>query len=87
MGNGCCGQRKTEAWHSPVTEAELAAACGILDPAHPGTRQIVEKTVKIIEQRSTYQIITPDPDIWRSRDFVGHTHAFRGMAKTSAGGS
>lgn len=57
--------RATEAWHSPVTEAELAAACGMLDPAHPGTRQIVEKIQKIIERRSTYRIITPDAEIWR----------------------
>ncbi|HXX64410.1 MAG TPA: hypothetical protein VEO56_11505, partial [Bacteroidota bacterium] len=28
--------RATEAWHSPVTESELAAACGRLDPTHPG---------------------------------------------------
>jgi predicted nucleic acid-binding protein len=57
--------RATEAWHSPVTEAELAAVCGMLDPAHPGTRQIVEKIQKMVEQRSTYRIIIPDPDIWR----------------------
>lgn len=57
--------RAAEAWHSPVTEAELAAACGMLDPAHSGTRQIVEKIQKIIEQRSTYRMIIPDPDIWR----------------------
>jgi predicted nucleic acid-binding protein len=57
--------RATEAWHSPVTEAELAAACGMLDPAHPGTRQIVERIEKIIERRWTYQMIIPNPDIWR----------------------
>jgi predicted nucleic acid-binding protein len=57
--------RATEAWHSPVTEAELAAACGMLDPAHPGTRQIVEKIQKIIERRSTYRLIIPDAGIWR----------------------
>ncbi len=57
--------RATEAWHSPVTEAELAAACGLLDPAHPGTRQIVEEIRQIIERRPTYRTITPDPGIWR----------------------
>lgn len=54
-----------EAWHSPVTEAELAAACGMLDPADPGTRQIVDRIQKIIERRSTYRTIIPDADIWR----------------------
>jgi predicted nucleic acid-binding protein len=57
--------RAAEAWHSPVTEAELAAACGLLDPAHRDTRQVVEKIVKIIEQRSAHRMIIPDPDIWR----------------------
>jgi predicted nucleic acid-binding protein len=57
--------RAAEAWHSPVTEAELAAACGMLDPAHPGTRQVAEKIVKIIERRSTHRMIIPDPEIWR----------------------
>jgi len=57
--------RATEAWHSPVTEAELAAACGMLDPTHSGTRQIVEKIQRIIEQRSTVRVIIPDPEIWR----------------------
>ncbi len=57
--------RAAEAWHSPVTEGELAAVCGVLDPAHPGTRRIVEKIVKIIERRSVHRTIVPDPDIWR----------------------
>jgi len=34
--------RATEAWHCPVTEAELAATCGLLDPAHPQTPEIIE---------------------------------------------
>jgi len=50
--------RATEAWHSPVTEAELAAACGMVDP-------IVEKIQRIIEQRSAFRVIIPDPEIWR----------------------
>ena len=57
--------RATEAWHSPVTEAELAAACGLLDPAHTGTRKVVEEITQVIERRATYRTLTPDPDIWR----------------------
>jgi len=34
--------RATEAWHSPVTEAELAATCGLLDPAHSQTPAIIQ---------------------------------------------
>ena len=65
--------RATEAWHSPVTEAELAAACGRLDPAHPGTRQIVEKITKVIERRSTYRTIIPDSDVWREAGILAGT--------------
>jgi len=57
--------RSAEAWHSPVTEGELTAVCGMLDPAHPGTRRIVEKIGKIIERRSVHRTIVPDSDIWR----------------------
>ena len=57
--------RVTEAWHSPVTEAELAAAIGLLDPAHSGTRKIVEEITAVIERRPSYRTIVPDPEIWR----------------------
>jgi len=45
--------RATEAWHSPVTEAELAAACGLLDPAHSQTRQIIEQVAAVINRLSS----------------------------------
>jgi hypothetical protein len=37
--------RAAEAWHSRVTEAELAAAIGLLDPAHPQTPEITEQDI------------------------------------------
>jgi predicted nucleic acid-binding protein len=57
--------RATEAWHSPVTEAELAATCGLLDPAHPRTREIVEQVGAVIDRRTSYRTIPPDSEIWR----------------------
>lgn len=57
--------RAAEAWHSPVTESELAATCGLLDPDHPGTRQVIEELTQIIERRPIHRTITPDSDIWR----------------------
>ena len=57
--------RATEAWHSPVTEAELAAACGLLDPAHSGTREIIEQIAAVLDRRPSYRTITPDREIWR----------------------
>lgn len=57
--------RATEAWHSPVTEAELAAAIGLLDPAHLETCELVEQIAAVIERRASYRTIIPDSEIWR----------------------
>jgi predicted nucleic acid-binding protein len=67
--------RAAEAWHSPVTEAELAAGCGMLDPTHPGTQKVVEKICKIIEQRPTHRMIIPDTGIWREAGVLSGTLA------------
>jgi hypothetical protein len=74
--------RAAEAWHSPFTGAELAAACGMLDPAYPGTRQIVEKIVKIIERRSAHRMVVSDPDIWQQAGILsGALARLQGYAK------
>ena len=57
--------RASEAWHSPVTEAELAATCGLLDPAHSKTREIIGQVTAVIELRPSYRTIAPDSEIWR----------------------
>ena len=57
--------RAAEAWHSPVTEAELAAAIGLLDPSHPQTHEITKQVSSVIERRPTYRTIAPDLEIWR----------------------
>ena|ERR1700687_4201013 len=67
--------RSAEAWHSPVTEAELAATCGLLDPAHPQTREIIEQVVAVIDRRPGYRTITPDPEIWREAGALSGTLA------------
>jgi predicted nucleic acid-binding protein len=67
--------RATEAWHSPVTEAELAATCGLLDPAHFQTPAIIEQVAAVINRRSSYRTITPDPEIWRDAGVLSGTLA------------
>jgi len=57
--------RAAEAWHSPVTEAELAAAIGLLNPVHPKTRELTGQISSVIERRPTYRTIAPDPEVWR----------------------
>jgi len=56
--------RAAEAWHSTVTDAELATVCGLLDPGHPGTRSVLEQVVAIIERRPTHRTIAPDRQVW-----------------------
>lgn len=57
--------RAAEAWHSPVTEAELAAAIGLLDPERPETHKIVEQISAVIDRRPRHRTIVPDSQIWR----------------------
>ena len=57
--------RANEAWHSPVTEAELAVSCGLLDPSHSRTRENIEQIVAVIELRPRHRTIMPDVAIWR----------------------
>lgn len=81
-GDGELILRAAEAWHSAVTESELARACGVLDPAHSETRQIVAQIVAIIERRPTYRTIVPDSEVWREAGILSGTLArLQGIAK------
>jgi predicted nucleic acid-binding protein len=68
--------RAAEAWHSPVTEAELAATCGLLDPAHAQTRGIVEQVVAVIERRPSHRTLATDSEIWREAGILSGTLAW-----------
>lgn len=57
--------RKCEQWHSPITEAELAYACGRLDPRHAQTTHVIEKIRGAIEKRSVSRILEVDREIWQ----------------------
>jgi len=57
--------RAADAWHSPVTEAELAAACGLLDPDHLQTRKIIEEIAALIDRRPVQRTVMPDQNVWR----------------------
>ena len=52
-------------WHCTVTEAELAALSGLLDPLVPGTQEAVKQVAASIEQRPAHRILNPDRDVWR----------------------
>ena len=57
--------RAVDAWHSPVTEAELTAACGLLDPGHWQTREIIEEIAALIDRRPIQRTVMPDQNVWR----------------------
>ena len=67
--------RAAEAWHSPVTEAELAATCGLLDPAQAQTRGIMEQIVAVIERRPSHRTLATDSEIWREAGILSGTLA------------
>jgi predicted nucleic acid-binding protein len=52
-------------WHSTVTESELAALAGLLDPKHPETPRVIAQVAESIDQRPEHRILSPDRDIWR----------------------
>ena len=56
--------RAADAWHSTVTEAELVAPCGFLDPSHPETAITVKRILETIEKRPVNRTIAPDREAW-----------------------
>ena len=52
-------------WHSPVTESEIAAAVGLLDPSDPRTAKTIAQLVLLIEKRAVHRVLSPDQAIWR----------------------
>ena len=67
--------RAAEAWHSPVTEAELAATCGLLDPVHARTREIIIQIGEVIERRPRHRTLPTDSEIWREAGILSGTLA------------
>jgi predicted nucleic acid-binding protein len=56
--------RAADAWHSPITEAELIALCGLLNPAHAGTRETARQISAVIEHLPAHRIVAPDRETW-----------------------
>jgi predicted nucleic acid-binding protein len=65
--------RAVEAWHSPVTEAELISAVGLLEPRNsrtPVIDKIAAVIAKTIDQRPTQRTIVPDVIVWREASIL-----------------
>lgn len=57
--------RSASLWHSTVTECELAALAGLLDPDHPGTPHAIDQVLASIERRPDHRVVNPDREVWR----------------------
>jgi len=70
-------------WHSTVTEAELAALAGLLDPAHPDTAIAIAQVAASIDLRPEHRILTPDRETWREAGILaGLLARLQGYGKT-----
>ncbi len=56
--------RAADAWHSTVTDAELVAPIGFLNPNHPDTPAAVKQIMATIQRRPAHRTISPDREIW-----------------------
>jgi predicted nucleic acid-binding protein len=57
--------RTTSLWHSTVTECELSALAGLLNPDHPGTTRAIDQVLASLEQLPSHRIVNPDREVWR----------------------
>ncbi len=74
--------RAVEAWHSPVTEAELISAVGLLEPDNSRTRPVIDKIAAVIDQRPMQRTIVPDVIVWREASILsGILARLRGFDK------
>jgi predicted nucleic acid-binding protein len=62
-------------WHSTVTECEMAALAGLLDPAHPGSASVVDQVLASIGQRPENRIVNPGRETWRDAGILSGTLA------------
>ena len=56
---------RVKPWHSSVVESELVYLCGRLDPAHPGTAEVVRRITGVVEHWPADRTLIPDRAIWR----------------------
>jgi predicted nucleic acid-binding protein len=48
-----------------VTECELSALAGLLNPDHPDTPHAIDQVLASIERRPNHRIVNPDREVWR----------------------
>lgn len=56
--------RAADAWHSTVTDSELVALIGLLQPEHPRTANTVKQIAAALERRPAHRTLAPDREVW-----------------------
>ena len=74
--------RAADGWHSTVTEAELIAPCGFLNPGHPDTTETVRQITAVIEGRPAHR---PSRRIGRLGWWLGFSLEFSRVFKAMGG--
>jgi predicted nucleic acid-binding protein len=62
--------RAASLWHSTVTECELSALAGLLDPGHPDSVRAVDQVLTSVERRPAHRIVNPDREVWREAGVI-----------------
>ena len=48
-----------------MTECELSALAGLLNPGHPDTPRAIDQVLASIVKRPSHRIVNPDREVWR----------------------
>ena len=57
--------RASSLWHSTVTECELSALAGLLNPTRPDSARAIDEVLASIEQRPSHRTLNPDRETWQ----------------------
>lgn len=73
-------------YHCAVTEAEVLAVRGHLDPGHPGTATAAAKLIESVTRRPPHRCLSPDRDIWRRAGVIaGRLGRLQGYGREGRG--
>ena len=75
--------RTADAWHSPITAAEMATTCTLLNPDHPGTAGVISVIDQSLKDRPPQRTLVPDQQTWIDAGLLcGLLVRIQGLTKT-----
>ncbi len=74
---------RSQLWHSAVSESELAAILGLLNPDHKDTPSIIKFVSILLDGRQEHRILIPDQEVWREAGILsGELARLQGYGKS-----